>query len=146
MQNHKKYQQDHGRGSGAGSIVAYALDITDIDPIKYGLLFERFLNPDRISMPDFDIDFCNERREEVIRYVERKYGKDHVAQIITFGTMSARMVIRDVGRVLNMPYVKVDKIAKMIPMKNKITIETALEESKELKEEYDNDECTTIFK
>ena len=91
-------------------------------------------------MPDFDIDFCNERREEVIRYVERKYGKDHVAQIITFGTMSARMVIRDVGRVLNMPYVKVDKIAKMIPMKNKITIETALEESKELKEEYDNDE------
>ena len=91
-------------------------------------------------MPDFDIDFCNERREEVIRYVERKYGKDHVAQIITFGTMSARMVIRDVGRVLNMPYAKVDKIAKMIPMKNKITIETALEESKELKEEYDNDE------
>ena len=91
-------------------------------------------------MPDFDIDFCNERREEVIRYVERKYGKDHVAQIITFGTMSARMVIRDVGRVLNMPYAKVDKIAKMIPMKNKITIETALEESKELREEYDNDE------
>lgn len=91
-------------------------------------------------MPDFDIDFCNERREEVIRYVERKYGKDHVAQIITFGTMSARMVIRDVGRVLNMQYAKVDKIAKMIPMKNKITIETALEESKELKEEYDNDE------
>ena len=90
-------------------------------------------------MPDFDIDFCNERREEVIRYVERKYGKDHVSQIITFGTMSARMVIRDVGRVLNMPYAKVDKIAKKITMKNKITIETALEESKELKEEYDNE-------
>lgn len=92
-----------GRGSGAGSIVAYAIEITDIDPMKYSLLFERFLNPERISMPDFDVDFCYERRQEVIDYVSRKYGPDHVSQIITFGTMSARMVIRDVGRVLDVP-------------------------------------------
>ena len=105
-----------GRGSGAGSIAAYVLKITDIDPIKYGLLFERFLNPERISMPDFDIDFCYERRGEVIEYVGKKYGIDHVSQIITFGTMSARMVIRDVGRALDIPYAEVDKIAKMIPM------------------------------
>ena len=104
-----------GRGSGAGSIVAYAIGITDIDPIKYNLLFERFLNPERISMPDFDVDFCYERRQEVIDYVARKYGRDHVSQIITFGTMSARMVIRDVGRALDFPYAETDKLAKMIP-------------------------------
>ena len=126
-----------GRGSGAGSIVAYAIGITDIDPIKYNLLFERFLNPERISMPDFDIDFCYERRQEVIDYVGRKYGTDHVAQIITFGTMAARMVIRDVGRVLDMPYSDVDKIAKMIPFAVHITIQKALEQNRELKEVYD---------
>ena len=93
-----------GRGSGAGSIAAFAMGITDIDPIKYNLLFERFLNPERISMPDFDIDFCYERRPEVIEYVARKYGRDHVSQIITFGTMAAKMVIRDVARVLDIPY------------------------------------------
>ena len=102
-----------GRGSGAGSIVAYAIEITDIDPIKYNLLFERFLNPDRISMPDFDVDFCYERRQEVIDYVARKYGRDHVSQIITFGTMSARMVIRDVGRALDIPYAEADKLANV---------------------------------
>ncbi|MBH9841373.1 DNA polymerase III subunit alpha, partial [Clostridioides difficile] len=101
-----------GRGSAAGSIVAYTLKITDIDPIKYSLLFERFLNPERISMPDIDIDFCYERREEVIDYVKRKYGDDHVAQIITFGTMGAKAAIRDVGRVLDIGYNKVDKVAK----------------------------------
>ncbi len=104
-----------GRGSGAGSIVAWALNITDIDPIKYGLLFERFLNPSRISLPDFDIDFCKHRREEVIEYVRNKYGKDKVAQIITFGSLQARAVIRDVGRVLGLNYGRVDKIAKLIP-------------------------------
>ncbi len=104
-----------GRGSGAGSIVAWALNITDIDPIKYGLLFERFLNPSRISLPDFDIDFCKHRREEVIEYVRNKYGKDKVAQIITFGSLQARAVIRDVGRVLGFNYGRVDKIAKLIP-------------------------------
>ena len=104
-----------GRGSGAGSILAYAIGITDIDPMKYSLLFERFLNPERISMPDFDVDFCYERRGEVIDYVEKKYGKDHVSQIITFGTMSARMVIRDVGMALDMPYAECDKLSKMIP-------------------------------
>ena len=127
-----------GRGSGAGSIVAYAIGITDIDPMKYSLLFERFLNPERISMPDFDVDFCYERRQEVIDYVSRKYGSDHVSQIITFGTMSARMVIRDVGRVLDVPYAIADKLAKMIPNENHITIKKALEENKELKDEYDN--------
>ncbi len=128
-----------GRGSGAGSIAAYAIGITDIDPIKYGLIFERFLNPERISMPDFDVDFCYERRQEVIEYVERKYGKDHVSQIITFGTMAARMVIRDVGRVLDYPYAETDKLAKMIPMEVHITIPKALEQNRELKELYDND-------
>ena len=102
-----------GRGSGAGSILAYAIEITDIDPIKYGLIFERFLNPDRISMPDFDIDFCYEHRQDVIDYVSRKYGKDHVSQIITFGTMSARMVIRDVSRVLDVPYQEADTLPKI---------------------------------
>jgi len=129
-----------GRGSGAGSIAAYAIVITDIDPIKYGLIFERFLNPERISMPDFDVDFCYERRQEVIDYVERKYGKDHVSQIITFGTMAARMVIRDVGRVLDYPYSETDKLAKMIPMEVHITIPKALEQNRELKELYESDE------
>ena len=127
-----------GRGSGAGSIVAYAIEITDIDPIKYGLIFERFLNPERISMPDFDVDFCYERRQEVIDYVGRKYGQDHVSQIITFGTMSARMVIRDVARVLDVPYANADKLAKMIPNEIHITIKKALEQNKELSDEYEN--------
>ena len=127
-----------GRGSGAGSIVAYAIEITDIDPMKYALLFERFLNPERISMPDFDVDFCYERRQEVIDYVSRKYGADHVSQIITFGTMSARMVIRDVGRVLDVPYAVADKLAKMIPNELHITIKKALEQNKELNDEYEN--------
>lgn len=122
-----------GRGSAAGSIVAYTLDITDVDPIKYNLIFERFLNPERISMPDIDIDFCYERREEVIDYVKNKYGKDKVAQIITFGTMGARGSIRDVGRVLNMPYNDVDKIAKMIPFELGITIDKALKINPQLK-------------
>ena len=129
-----------GRGSGAGSIAAYAIGITDIDPLKYGLLFERFLNPERVSMPDFDVDFCYERRPEVIEYVERKYGKDHVSQIITFGTMAARMVIRDVGRVLDYPYAETDKLAKMIPMEVHITIPKALEQNRELKELYESDD------
>ena len=127
-----------GRGSGAGSIAAYAIGITDIDPLKYGLLFERFLNPERVSMPDFDVDFCYERRGEVIEYVERKYGKGHVSQIITFGTMAARMVIRDVGRVLDYPYSETDKLAKMIPMEVHITIPKALEQNREFKELYES--------
>ena len=129
-----------GRGSGAGSIVAYAIGITDIDPIKYSLIFERFLNPERISMPDFDVDFCYERRQEVIDYVGRKYGHDHVSQIITFGTMSARMVIRDVARALDVSYAEADKLAKMIPNELHITIKKALEQNKELRDLYENDE------
>ncbi len=131
-----------GRGSGAGSIVAYAIGITDIDPLKYNLLFERFLNPERISMPDFDVDFSDERRQEVIDYVARKYGRDHVSQIITFGTMSAKSVIRDVGRVLDVPYSDVDKIAKMIPFEIHMTIDRAIEENRELRDAYENDEIT----
>ncbi len=131
-----------GRGSGAGSIVAYAIGITDIDPLKYNLLFERFLNPERISMPDFDVDFSDERRQEVIDYVAKKYGQDHVSQIITFGTLSAKSVIRDVGRVLDVPYSEVDKIAKMIPFEIHITIDKALEQNRELREQYENDETT----
>ena len=131
-----------GRGSGAGSILAYAIGITDIDPIKYNLIFERFLNPDRISMPDFDVDFCYERRAEVIDYVGRKYGKDHVSQIITFGTMSARMVIRDVGRALDIPYAECDKLAKMIPNELHITIQKALEQNRELAQLYEQEEKT----
>src|SRR4029077_11209843 len=104
-----------GRGSGAGSLVAYALTITDLDPIRFGLLFERFLNPERVSMPDFDIDFCQDRRDEVIEYVQERYGRDQVAQIITFGTLQARGVLRDVGRVLEMPYGQVDKLTKLVP-------------------------------
>ena len=129
-----------GRGSGAGSIIAYAIGITDIDPIKYNLLFERFLNPERISMPDFDVDFCYERRQEVIDYVGRKYGYDHVSQIITFGTMSARMVIRDVARVLDVPYQDADRLAKMIPNELHITIKKALGQNKELGTLYENDD------
>ena len=126
-----------GRGSAAGSLVAYCLDITNIDPIRYNLLFERFLNPERISMPDIDIDFCYERRQEVIDYVVKKYGKDRVAQIITFGTMAARAAIRDVGRALNIPYADVDAIAKMIPFQIGMSIEKAMEINPELKNAYD---------
>ena len=129
-----------GRGSGAGSIVAYAIDITDIDPIRYNLIFERFLNPERISMPDFDIDFCYERRQEVIDYVISKYGKERVAQIITFGTMAARAAIRDVGRALNIPYGEVDIVAKNIPMEIGMTIDKALNVNNILKNEYENNE------
>jgi len=129
-----------GRGSAAGSIVSYALGIIDIDPLKYDLLFERFLNPERVSMPDIDIDFCYERREEVIEYVVKKYGEDRVAQIATFGTMAARGSIRDVGRALNMPYGEVDYIAKQVPMELGMTIKKALEVSKPLRELYDTRE------
>ena len=129
-----------GRGSGAGSICAYALGITGIDPLKYNLIFERFLNPERVSMPDFDVDFCYERRQEVIDYVTRKYGADHVSQIITFGTMAARAVVRDVGRVMGMPYAQVDQISKMIPSDLKMTLKKALEISTELKKLYEGDE------
>ena len=131
-----------GRGSAAGSIVSYCLEITDIDPIRYQLIFERFLNPERVSMPDIDIDFCYERRQEVIDYVYRKYGKDKVVQIVTFGTMAARMAVRDVGRVLAIPYAQVDRVAKMIPMELGITIEKALKTNPELKELYEEDETT----
>ena len=129
-----------GRGSAAGSLVAYCLNITNIDPMAYGLLFERFLNPERISMPDFDIDFCYERREEVIEYVSEKYGKDKVAQIITFGTMAARAAVRDVGRALGIPYARVDTIAKMIPLEPNITIEKALKMESRIKELMKSDE------
>ena len=129
-----------GRGSAAGSLVAYSLGITNIDPLKYNLLFERFLNPERVTMPDIDIDFCYEKRERVIEYVTKKYGEDSVSQIITFGTMAARAAVRDVGRVLNFPYSEVDKIAKLIPAELNITIQEALEKSPDLKELYENDE------
>ncbi|MFA9466763.1 MAG: DNA polymerase III subunit alpha [Velocimicrobium sp.] len=129
-----------GRGSAAGSIVAYSLEITNIDPIKYNLLFERFLNPERLTMPDIDIDFCYERRQEVIDYVIQKYGKDRVVQIVTFGTMAAKAVIRDVGRALDLPYAYVDSIAKMIPTELGITIAKALKSNKELRDLYENDE------
>ena len=131
-----------GRGSGAGSLAAYCLDITDVDPLEYNLLFERFLNPERISMPDFDIDFCYERRQEVIDYVARKYGDGHVSQIITFGTMAARAVIRDVGRVLRVPYAEVDKLSKMVPFELNMTLERALQISPDLKAQYQSDENT----
>ena len=129
-----------GRGSAAGSIVSYCLEITDIDPIRYQLLFERFLNPERVSMPDIDVDFCYERRQEVIDYVVEKYGKDCVAQIVTFGTLAARGVIRDVGRVLDLPYAKCDAIAKMIPQELNITIDKALTMNPELRRQYEEDE------
>lgn len=128
-----------GRGSGAGSIAAYCIGITGIDPMKYNLLFERFLNPERVSMPDFDIDFCYVKRGEVIKYVNEKYGSDHVAQIVTFGTMAARAAVRDVGRALGMAYNNVDKIAKLIPRELNITIEKALKSSPELVSEYNSD-------
>ncbi len=129
-----------GRGSAAGSIVAYTLEITDIDPMKYSLLFERFLNPERVSMPDIDVDFCFERRGEVIDYVVSKYGKDNVAQIVTFGTLAAKGVIRDVGRVLDMPYAQVDAIAKMIPNELNITIDKALQMNPLFRKEYEQNE------
>ncbi len=134
-----------GRGSAAGSIVAYTLAITDIDPIKYNLLFERFLNPERVSMPDIDIDFCYERRPEVIEYVMNKYGRDRVVQIVTFGTLAARGVIKDVGRVLDMPYAKTDSISKMIPMDLGITIDKALEANNELRQLYETDSEVTYL-
>ena len=129
-----------GRGSAAGSIVSYCLEITDLDPIKYSLIFERFLNPERVSMPDIDVDFCYERRQEVIDYVVEKYGKDCVSQIVTFGTMAARAVIKDVGRVLDLPYAMVDNIAKMVPREIGITIDKALAENPDFKSEYENNE------
>lgn len=141
-----KYARDHGimvgpgRGSAAGSIVSYTLGITNIDPIKYNLLFERFLNPERLTMPDIDIDFCFERRQEVIDYVVRKYGKDRVVQIVTFGTMAAKMVIRDIGRALDLPYAYVDSVAKMIPTELGITIKKAIDINPELKALYNSDE------
>ncbi|MBQ7455042.1 MAG: DNA polymerase III subunit alpha, partial [Clostridia bacterium] len=128
-----------GRGSGAASIVAYCLNITQLDPIKYNLTFERFLNPERVSMPDIDMDFCYERRQEVINYVARKYGQDHVCQIITFGTMAARGVIRDVGRVLGYTYGETDEIAKMVPADLGMTLEKALQVSPELREKAEGD-------
>lgn len=128
-----------GRGSGVGSICAYALKITNVDPLKYNLLFERFLNPERVTMPDFDVDFCYIRRQEVIDYVSRKYGADHVSQIITFGTMAAKAAIRDVGRAMGMPYAKVDSVAKMIPFSLNPSIERSLEEEKELSEAVKKD-------
>lgn len=140
-----KYAKDHGimvgpgRGSAAGSIVSYALKITDIDPIKYGLLFERFLNPERISMPDIDIDFCIERRQEVIDYVISKYGKDNVSQIITFGTFGAKLVLRDAARVFDIPYSTADRLAKLVPQELKMTIEKAMQNSAELRAMYEND-------
>ncbi len=129
-----------GRGSGAGSLVAYALTITDLDPIRFGLLFERFLNPERVSMPDFDIDFCQDRRDEVIKYVQRRYGRDQVAQIITFGTLQARGVLRDVGRVLEMPYGQVDKLCKLVPQNpaNPVTLARAIEDEPKLQAERDS--------
>jgi len=130
-----------GRGSGAGSLVSYALTITDLDPIRFGLLFERFLNPERVSMPDFDIDFCQDRRDEVIRYVQKRYGRDQVAQIITFGTLQARGVLRDVGRVLQMPYGQVDKLCKLVPQNpaNPVTLSRAIEDEPRLQAERDGD-------
>ena len=131
-----------GRGSAAGSMVSYCLHITDIDPIQYGLYFERFLNPERVSMPDIDMDFGDTRRGEVVDYVRRKYGDDHVAQIVTFGTMAARGVIRDVGRVMNIPYAEVDQIAKQVPSGPgalHITLDDALRLSKPLRELYETD-------
>ena len=131
-----------GRGSAAGSIVAYSLEITNIDPLAFDLLFERFLNPERVTMPDIDVDFCYERRQEVIDYVTEKYGRDHVAQIVTFGTMAARGVIRDVGRVLDMPYAYVDTIAKSVPMEKDITIAKAINQNPDLRKLYETDEQT----
>jgi DNA polymerase-3 subunit alpha len=131
-----------GRGSGAGSLVAYALTITDLDPLRWNLLFERFLNPERVSMPDFDVDFCQDRRDEVIRYVQQKYGRDTVAQIITFGKLQARAVLRDVGRVLQMPYGQVDRICKLVPNNpaNPVTLKQAVDGEPQLQVWRDGDE------
>ncbi len=128
-----------GRGSAAGSLVSYAMEITDIDPLQNNLLFERFLNPERISMPDIDIDFCMNRRGEVIDYVTRKYGRDQVAQIITFNTMAARAAIKDVGRALDLPYGEVDRVAKMVPATIGVTITKALQDSPQMQEAYDKE-------
>jgi DNA polymerase-3 subunit alpha len=126
-----------GRGSGAGSLVAYSLTITDLDPLRYSLLFERFLNPERVSMPDFDIDFCMDRREEVIRYVQEKYGRDRVGQIITFGALLSKAAVRDVGRVLQMPFGQVDKLSKMIPVEGvkPVSIEKAIAQEERIRTE-----------
>jgi DNA polymerase-3 subunit alpha len=148
-----KWAKDHsipvgpGRGSGAGSLVAWALKITDLNPLELGLLFERFLNPERVSMPDFDVDFCQDRREEVIRYVQDRYGHDKVAQIITFGKLQARAVVRDVGRVLQMPYGQVDKIAKMIPNNpaNPVTLEEALEQDEDLRAQQEDEQVGKLL-
>ena len=131
-----------GRGSGAGSVVAWALTITDLDPLRFGLLFERFLNPERVSMPDFDIDFCQDRRDEVIRYVQQKYGRDRVAQIITFGKLQARAVLRDVGRVLAMPYGQVDRLCKLVPNNpaHPVSLERAIAGEPALQQQRDGDE------
>ncbi len=130
-----------GRGSGAGSLVAYALTITDLDPLRFGLLFERFLNPERISMPDFDIDFCQEKRDRVIDYVQKKYGDDRVAQIITHGKLQARAVLRDVGRVLQIPYGQVDRLCKLVPNNpaNPVTLREAIDGEPKLQEERDSE-------
>src|SRR3954452_10029020 len=131
-----------GRGSGAGSLVAYALKITDLDPLRYDLLFERFLNPERVSMPDFDIDFCQDNREKVIEYVKEKYGRDAVSQIATFGTLGAKAVVRDVGRVLEMPYMLCDGLSKLIPFSpaDPWTLSRALADEPAFKERYEQDE------
>ncbi len=134
-----------GRGSGAGSLVAYALKITDLDPIEHELLFERFLNPERVSMPDFDVDFCMEGRDKVIEYVAQRYGRDSVSQIITYGSMAAKAVVRDVGRVLGLPYGFVDRIAKLVPFEIGMTLARALEESEELKQAYATEEVQTLI-
>ena len=140
-----KYARDHGipvgpgRGSATGSLVAYAMEITNIDPMQNVLLFERFLNPERVTMPDIDVDFCQNRRGEVIEYVTRKYGREQVAQIITFNTMAAKAAIKDCGRALDMPYGDVDRIAKLVPATVGMTIDKALEESPDLRKAYDND-------
>lgn len=148
-----KWAKDHnipvgpGRGSGAGSVVAWSLKITDLDPLRFGLLFERFLNPERVSMPDFDVDFCQDRRDEVIKYVQGRYGADHVAQIITFGKLQARAVVRDVGRVLQMPYGQIDKIAKMIPANpaNPVTLEEALLGDPELRAKREDEQIDRLL-
>ena len=131
-----------GRGSAAGSLIAYVLGITDLDPLRYGLFFERFLNPERISPPDIDVDFCYNRRGEVIEYVRKKYGERSVAQIITFGTLGAKMAIRDVGRVMGLSYGEADRLAKMIPFDPKMTLEKALAESPDFKRAYDEEDLT----
>jgi DNA polymerase-3 subunit alpha len=142
-----RYGRDHGiscvaRGSAAGSIVTYLLEISNVDPIRYGLLFERFLNPERVNPPDIDIDFADDRRGDVIEYVRKKYGNESVAQIVTFGTMGAKSVVRDVGRVMGLSYVDCDRLAKLIPTDLKMDLAKALKQSPELKAAYDSEEVT----